>query len=187
MLVAFPLFIAGLALMVFGWRMWKICVVSSFGLIGAGLCAALVGPVEYQMLYTLGGGVALGLLSYYPVNHSVSLLGGLIGAGLLAKVLSEMGLRGAALYISAAVALFGFSALAFLNRRHVVIGVTAFLGAVLVVSGLTVFVIKMPGLYGTLHAMGTTNMIVVPFMLMVPTVVSCFYQASEVRRSNAEF
>ena len=35
----FPLVVGGLGLMLFGWRMWKVCVMLSFGLIGAGLGA----------------------------------------------------------------------------------------------------------------------------------------------------
>jgi hypothetical protein len=40
----------------------------------------------------------------------------------------------------------------------------------------------MPILYGTVRAMASYSMIVVPFLLIVPTVMSCFYQVSEIHR-----
>jgi hypothetical protein len=73
-----------------------------------------------------------------------------------------------------------------LNRQHVVILVTAFLGAVLVVSGLATWIIDMPALYGTVRAMTTGSAIVLPFVLLVPTVMSSFYQIAEVRRLHIE-
>ena len=115
-LVGFPLTLVGLGLMLFGWRMWKICVVLSFGVIGAGLGSYLGGDGEYQTYCAIGGGVVLGLLSYWPVNYSVSLLGGLIGAALLTSSLAGMGLGGSMLWVAACLALFACSALALLSR-----------------------------------------------------------------------
>ncbi len=185
-LVGFPLLLGGMGLMLFGWRMWKLCVALSFGLIGAGVGSYLAGPGEYQTYIAFGCGLALGLLSYWPVNYSVSLLGGLIGASFLTNSLAGMGLDGPMLWVAGGLALFGCSALAFLHRAHVVIAVTAFLGATLLVSGLAVFVMRTSSLYGTLHSMATNYTIVVPFLLLVPTVMSCFYQTAEVRRTHME-
>ena len=41
-LMSFPLLIGGAALMLFGWRMWKLCVALCFGLIGLSVGGALV-------------------------------------------------------------------------------------------------------------------------------------------------
>lgn len=185
-LVGFPLLLGGMGLLLFGWRMWKLCVALSFCLIGAGVGSYLAGPGEYQTYVAIGSGLVLGLLSYWPVNYSVSLLGGLIGATFLANFLAGMGLGGPMLWVAGGVALFGCSAVAFLNRASVVIVVTAFLGASLLLSGLAVFVMRTSTLYGTLHSMATNHAIVVPFLLLVPTVMSCFYQTGEARRSHVE-
>ena len=185
-LVGFPLTLGGLGLMLFGWRAWKLCVVLSFGLIGALVGSYLAGPGEYQTYCAIGGGFVLSLLSYWPVNYSVSLLGGLIGAAFVSNSLAGMGLDGPMLWVPGGLALFGCSALAFINRAYVVIVVTAFLGASLLVSGLAVFVMRTSTLYATLHSMATNHAIVVPFLLLVPTVMSCFYQAAEARRTHVE-
>ena len=86
------------------------------------------------------------------------------------------------MWSSAAAAFIAGTAVACLNRGQVVILVTAFIGAVLVVSGLAMWVMELPGIYGALRGMASASAIVAPFVLLVPTVVSCFYQSAEVHR-----
>jgi hypothetical protein len=172
--------------MLFGWRLWKICVMLSFGLIGAGIGATLAGNGDNAILYTIGGGAMLGLLSYWPLKFAVSLLGGLIGCVFVTSSLAGFGLTGPALWIASGCALFACTAAAFLYRRHVVIAVTAFLGAALVLSGLTVWVMRMPGLYSVLHGLADKHFFILPFLHLVPTVMSCFYQGAEAKRCQAQ-
>jgi len=182
--VGFPLVVAGIALMFFGWRMWKLCVMLSYAVIGAVIGALLIGPCDEQWMYALCGAAVLGLISYWPVNIAVSVLGGLIGAGIITFSLAEIGLKGTTLWTAGGIAMAGCTAFAFLNRQHIVIVVTAFLGAVLLMSGVATWVMQLPALYGTLRQMATGSAIVLPFILIVPTVMSSFYQAAEVRRLN---
>ena len=184
--VGFPLVVAGLGLMLFGWRMWKVCVMLSYALLGAALAARIVGPCDNQWLYALAAGAGLGLVSYWPVNYAVAGLGGFIGAGMVTHSLANLGVSGTALLASGGAAFIGCAAFAFLNRQHVVIVVTAFLGAALLVSGLAAWVVNLPGLYGTLRAMAAGSAIVIPFIVVVPTVVSSFYQLAEVRRLHVD-
>ena len=78
------------------------------------------------------------------------------------------------------------TAFAFLNRQQIVIVVTAFLGATLLMSGLATWIMQAPAFYGTLRQMATGSAIVLPFILIVPTVMSSFYQTAEVRRLNVD-
>ena len=181
-----PLLAGGLGLMLFGWRLWKVCVVLSFALIGAAVGTKLAGSSPYQVLYAIGCAAVLGALSYRPANYSLAVLGGLIGGGFVINSMATAGLNGPVLWIAGGIALFACSALAFLNRQLVVIGVTSFIGAVLLVSGLAIFVMSFPTFYGTLYSMARGSIVVLPFLLLVPTVMSCFYQVAEVRRANAE-
>lgn len=185
-LVGIPLLVAGVALMLAGWRMWKVCVVVSFGLIGAGIGSALSWTDEYRWLCALIGAIILGGLSYRPARHAVAVLGGVIGAGFIVHLLSGINLPTSAVWLVGGAIFFGCSALAFINRQTVMIGVTAFLGAVLLISGLTVFVMTSPALYGYFDAMSAGGTFVAAFLLLVPTVVSSFFQASEVHRLGAE-
>lgn len=180
----FPMVVGGVALMFFGWRMWKLCVVLSFALLGAVIGSNVCGPNADQWMYAACGAVVLGLLSYWPVNVSVSLLGGMIGSGIVTASVAQLGLSGTTLWAVAGVGMIAFTAYAFLNRQYIVIIVTAFLGAVLLMSGLTSWVMNLPGLYGTLRSMTTGSVLVLPFILIVPTVMSSFYQSAEIRRLN---
>jgi hypothetical protein len=180
----FPMVVGGVAFMFFGWRMWKLCVVLSFGLLGAVIGANISGPSADQWMYAACGAAVLGVLSYWPVNVSVSLLGGMIGSGIVTAAVAQLGLSGGTLWAAAGVGMIAFTAYSYLNRQYIVIIVTAFLGAILLMSGLTTWIMNLPGLYGTLRSMATGSVVVLPFMLMVPTIMSSFYQSAEIRRLN---
>jgi len=129
-------------------------------------------------------GLLTALVTYWPAPYLVGILGGVIGAGALTGYLTSLGLSGPPLWALAAAALFGCTAYAFLNRRHVVVFVTSFLGAALLISGLATVVMTVPSLYGVFRAMAAYSAIVGPFLVLVPTVMSCFYQISEMRKMN---
>jgi hypothetical protein len=180
----FPMVVGGVTLMFFGWRMWKLCVVLSFALLGAVIGAHVSDFGADQWMYATCGAVVLGLVSYWPVNVAVSVLGGMIGTGIVTASVAQLGLSGGTLLAVAGVGMIAFTAYAYLNRQYVVIIVTAFLGAVLLLSGLASWIMNLPGLYGTLRSMATGSVLVLPFILLVPTVMSSFYQSAEIRRLN---
>lgn len=182
----FPLVIAGAGLMFFGWRLWKVCVVLSFGAIGAWAAAAIVGPCDQQGLYAIVGAVVLGAASYWPMNLAIAVLGGLAGCSVLTWSLSQLGLVGGTLNAFAAVSFIAATAYAHINRQRVVVLMTAMMGSIMVLSGVAVWVMAMPALYGSLSSLISTNDIVVPFLVLVPVVMSCFHQVAEVHRLGAE-
>jgi len=174
----------GVALMLFGWRMWKVCVVVSFGALGSAIAANFLGTEDDKWLYILAAGAALGLLSYWPAKYALSALGGLIGSALVTHSLSSMGISGTALWSFAAASFIAATAFACINRQQVVILVTAFIGAAMVISGLAMWIMELPGIYGSLRRMAGESAIVAPFVVLVPMVMSCFYQSAEVRRGS---
>ncbi len=184
---ALPLLIAGLGMMLFGYRLWRLCIVCSFALIGAGLGMAFFGTAEQgqsDWMVGLACGAVCGLVSYWPAAHLVGILGGVVGAGALTAYLGSLGLTGPPLWALAGASLIGCTAYALLNRRHVIVFVTAFLGAAMLVSGLATLVMTVPSFYSTFRVMATYTVIVGPFIILVPTVMSCFYQISEMRKIN---
>lgn len=186
-LIGFPLVVCGAALMLFGWRLWKICVLLAYGGIGAALatefgqCAG-----EYQWTLVIGSAIVLAGVSFCFVRHAVALLGGLIGGAAVMLFLSDLRFHGAVLWLCSTVGVIAALGYALINRRLVVIFVTAILGAVLLISGLAVFVMLAPELFGTLVSMAAGSVIVLPFILLVPTVMSCFFQVAEVHRLQIE-
>ena len=185
-LIGVPLVLGGLALMLMGWRLWKVCVVISFALIGVGVGSAWAGDDENQWIYALACGLALGAASLRPAKHAVAVLGGLIGSSLIMYVLVDKHITGTTLWLIGAAVFIGASAMAYLNRRMVVIAVTSVLGAGLLLSGIVAFLMASPRLYGTFSSMATNSLIVVPFFILVPTVMSCFYQIADVHKNQAE-
>ena len=185
-LAGVPLLAGGLVLLLFGWRLWKICVVLSFGLIGAALGASFAPPSDSAWVYSLVAAVLLGALSYWPARYAIAVLGGLIGGGLVAQVGAGAGLTGTTFWLVTAVGFIGALALAFINRRYVVISVTAILGAGLMMSGLTVFAQLSPGLHWHISSMARNSSIVLPFLLLVPAVVGYCYQSGDTSRSASD-
>ena len=182
----FPLIVGGLALMLFGWRLWKVAVVLAFGVFGTVAAAVILGPRKDQLMYALGSGVFCALLSSWPLHYSVSALGGILGGMITYGCLSRFGMESAMLWGCSGAAFVACTAMSVLNRRHVVILVTAFLGAMLLLSGLMTLVMTNAGLFGTFRSMAAWSAIVIPFLVLVPTVMSCFYQIAEVRRLQVE-
>jgi len=180
--LGFPLVIGGFGLMLFGWRLWKLCVVLAYGLIGAIAGALLYGEGNEQWMYSIAGAVILAAASYWPVNYSVSLLGGILGAAVSYFYLGDLDLSLGSMWALCGAVGVCCTAYAFINRRHVVILVTAFFGAVLLISGITTWLLDAPAFFGTVRALSKNSVVVVPFVLLVPTVMSCFYQIAEVRR-----
>lgn len=184
---AIPLIICGVALMILGFKFWRLSVVATFSIVTAWIIGCVTSKGDQQVTIMIAGGVLAGLISFWPAKHLVGVLGGVLIGGIIMMSLENLGLRGMTLWCcGAAVAAIG-SAYSYLNRQHVVILITAFLGACLLLSGLTLIVMAMPKLWGSLQAMSSNSVIVLPFMLIVPTVMSAFYQISELRRSNMSF
>lgn len=180
-----PLVVFGLSMMLFGWRLWRFCVCASFGIIAGGIGVAYLTQVigsAWISFCVCGGLVAV--LCYWPAPYLVGLLGGVLCAGALCVYLGALGISGTILWALGAAALIAGTAYAFLNRRHVVIFVTAFMGAVALISGIAALVMTVPSLDKALGSIATYSYIVTPFLLLVPTVMSCFYQISDVRRAN---
>lgn len=182
----FPLIVGGLALMLFGWRLWKVAVVLAFGVFGTIAAAIYLGPREDQLMYALGCGAFFALLSSWPLHYSVSALGGILGGMVSYGYLQRFGMEGGMLWGASGAALIACLAMSILYRRHVVILVTAFLGAALLLSGLMTLVMTNAALFGTFRSMAAWSAIVIPFLVLVPTVMSCFYQIAEVRRLQVE-
>ncbi len=187
-IIGFPLLVGGLILMLFGWRLWKPCVGISYALIGAAgatLVARYQGE-EVEPFVVGASALVLATLGYYFARAALPLLGGLIATGAVWELCGNFKITGPTQWIIAATGLIGGCALALINRRYLIIGITGFLGAVVFMSGVAAIIMTMGSFYSTVQQMAMGSMIVVPFILLVPSVMSFFYQVSEVRRVQAE-
>ncbi len=184
-LMGLPLAAAGVVLMVLGWRVWKISLAVTFGLVGYGVCNALVKAGDDQLFYAIGSGVMLMVLSGVFADYAVAAAGGLIGATVFRGVLGGFGLHGSALWVGLGLAFVGFTALSCINRRKVATVITSFQGAVLLVAGMAALVSKQPELAAFFRGSADGSKIFLPFIVLVPTVVGSFLQAADIRKTEA--
>lgn len=187
LLVALPLLIGGVGLMIFGWRFWKVTVVLCFGIIGAFLGQLAADSLTERLIFGGVGAVVLGAANIKLARYGATILGGMIGTAVVLQCFSGLNLSDSTYWTAAAASFVAFSALAQINRRAVVVFVAAFLGGVLMISGLGVCLMTSPAMYGYFMTMITDISIALPFMLLVPTAMSCFFQSSELNRRNVDF
>jgi hypothetical protein len=153
--------------MLFGWRMWKVCVVISFGLVGFGVAYHFIPVTEPDRLwYSIGAGVLLAAAAFYPVKFAICVLGGLIAAGVIHLYLQALNLDEGVVWAGAGAAFVG--------------------GTALLITGLAAWMIAFPGFFNSARFLAERSAIVIPFVLGVPTVMSCFYQIAEIHRLQAE-
>lgn len=173
--VGVPLLVVGAALMVYGGRLSHLSVVLGYAAVGAAVSAWILGPDVAWWAVVVGAAVPA-LISYRIADRATPVLGGLIMGGATMFAFAGVGFSPSALWSVGLFALIAFTAFSYLNREHVLIGVSAVLGSVLVVVGMVVFVSAFPGLYGHLRALTLGSMFVAPLLVFVPTVISCFFQ-----------
>lgn len=183
-LLGIPLLLAGVVLMLSGWRLWKLAVTFTFGVIGALIGVRIAEGGQASLLYAVVGFVLFSAGSYPPVNYSVVVLGGVIGASLINYFVAGLGLAPVVLWIITGIGLVASCAIAFLKLRHVVVLVTSFEGAVLLFSAAVAFLSEVPELFHFFRPMAYNGSFFVPFVLLVPTVVGTMIQLAEVNRRD---
>ena len=185
-LVGVPLVVAGLLLMGFGWRLQKLCLVLSFGLIGWVTGCVIADVSGSPALLAPVGSLGLGFVGFRWPNHAVSLLGGIAGSFLMMKLLAAVGLEGAAWWVACVMTLAVLTGVSAINRHLVVVFVTSIEGAVLLVSGMTVLCMFSPRLYGEASNMVAGSAAMALFLFLVPAAMSAFYQISESNRCGTD-
>lgn len=183
-LAGIPLLLAGVTLAGVGWRIWKIAVVLNFAFIGGMVGYNLASSPDQQVLFAAVGGLVLGAASFPPVNYSVSLLGGLIGGGIVFVMATAITTNAVMIWVVASIALMVFSALSFLYLRQVIIIITSFEGGVLLLAASVTIFAEAPGLFGFFRRVAVESGVFVPFLLLVPTVIGSLLQMAEVNRKG---
>ena len=180
--VAFPLVVGSLLLMGFGWRLWRFALALTYA-VGVGAAFYLYGrELPSVEIWAPAVVLASALLAYRLGLYALAGLGGLLGSAVLTQWVAGWGLPfGANVAAMALGALVG-CAVAALNLRQVCILLTAFEGAVLLVSALNVVLLASGGSFRSFANYATSSSFTAFFVVLVPAVMSCFYQMSDARR-----
>jgi len=184
-LIGLPFIAVGLILALAGWRLWKVAVVVTFASLGCVLGLWIAGDSNTAIVYAGLGAVILGAASAPTAPYSIAALGGFIVAGLAEITLSELSFVSWPLWISIGVCFAAATALSFVYLRHVIVIVTAFEGAVLLVSGGVAVVSETPTLFNFFRSISVHYWFFLPFLLLVPTIVGCLLQMADVKQRDS--
>ena len=185
-LAGLPMIIVGLALMLGGWRMGRVCVVLSLAAIGAGVGAHVATELGISLTVAAGGAALMGAVGLMCRRHAVPLLGGLLGTGVFWQVFAPLGLQGWPLWIALVLTFGCVAAMSASNQQWVVIVITSLEGAAILVSGLVPILASWPGLLRFLESTSRSSYVFLPFALLVPTMIGCFLQLGDSKKHGSE-
>jgi len=184
--IALPLMVAGALLMMFGWRLWRLVVALAYLLVAGLGVYELAGDSLWQGSGALAAGLLAGGAAWYLRQYAVAGFGALAGAALMMHFAQLFGMQGPGSYVAAGLGGVAGWGLSILNLRQVTVFLTATLGAMLLMSGLTVLAHAAPSVLRLVTDMTGNSPLLGVFVVLVPAVVSCFYQLSEAHCTAAE-
>ena len=117
-------------------------------------------------------------------NRAPAVLGGMIGGGIANCLADGCDLSETLLWIRTAIGVIATGAFSFLHLRNVVIVITSFEGAALIVAAGVIFFSGVPWVANQFHGTSVGLLFVVGFTLLVPTVVGSMLQIADVTRSD---
>ena len=185
-LAGLPMIIVGLALMLGGWRMGRVCVVLTLAAIGGGVGLYVAAELGIPLVIAFVGAVLMGAVSLVFRRHAVALLGGLLGTAVFWHVFAPLGLQGWPLWIALVLTFSCVAAISTSSQHWVVIVITSFEGAALLVSGLVPILASLPGLIRFLESTSRSSAVFLPFALLAPTLIGCFLQLADSKRHGSE-
>ena len=189
-LIGIPLCAAGAALVLSGWRLWPVAAVASLalagGAVGQSAVQTVTGAGGFHLPWAVGGAVLLGFAGVLLPRHAATILGGLVGGSVATGVLASFGIMGYGQLVGGLLAFVGATAWAFANRQRVVVLITSLEGGILLASGIAVILPEVPLLCGFFRSMIINSPYVVPFFVLVPTVIGVTLQHADANRSSSK-
>jgi hypothetical protein len=189
-LVGIPLCAAGAALVLSGWRLWRVVAVASLALAGGAVgqfaVQTVTGAGGFHLPWAAGGAVLFAVSGVVLPQHAATIVGGLIGGSVATGVLASFGVVGYGQLVGGLLAFVGAAAWAFANRQRVVVLITSLEGGILLASGIAVMLPEVPLLCGFFRSMVINSPFVVPFFVLVPTVIGVTLQQADANRSSSK-
>ena len=176
---------AGLVFLLMGRQMFQILVAISFGVVGFVLGGLVPIAPDLSLMCCLGGAVLLAGLSMLLTKVAVgALAGGWAGVSTLG-MLSSFDLPDEVLYAVCAVAVALAVSLTLIMFQEMIVAVTSFEGAILVLSGGVVFSNQYPMFWRNIRDLLVNTPIFVPFLVIAITVTGFFLQLSQLRQKDS--
>jgi hypothetical protein len=185
-LLGIPFCIAGATLVLMGWRIWRPAAVVSLGLVGLIVGQMLSGDANFNAGYALGSAGAFGIAGLLLPTQAATVVAALVGGCVASLVTLAFGYAGTVHWIVIGLGALGAGAWAFANRHKVVITITSAEGGILLVSGLSIMLAEWPYMYNFLRAASLHSGFVLPFFILVPTVIGVTLQLADANRSASK-
>ena len=177
----------GAVCLVYGWRVFKMLVVISFGLLGLLLGITVSDKVSGGDSQILGGLIGLGLLAALSVplmRWAVSILGAVAGGILTSGIWYACGLTEKYIWAGALIGIIAGGMISFIIFKVAIILFSSLGGSGLMATGILALLYLYPQTTEKVEELIFTQKWFLPTMLMAPTLVGVILQNKFVKRSK---
>jgi hypothetical protein len=177
----------GVVCLLYGWRVFKILVIISFGLVGLGLGVMLGDKIQGESSRILGGLIGMAVMAAVAVplmRWAVSLLGALAGGLLTSGIWYAAGLNEKYIWAGALIGLIAGGMISFIVFKVAVMLFSSLGGSALIVAGVFALLYLYPETSGDIKDLVYENKWFLPVALMVPTAVGLIVQNKFIKRSK---
>ncbi|MHC4488259.1 MAG: hypothetical protein ACYS9C_04355 [Planctomycetota bacterium] len=177
----------GAVCLVYGWRVFKMLVVISFGLLGLLLGLTVSDKVSGGDSQILGGLIGLGLLAALSVplmRWAVSILGAVAGGTLTSGIWYACGLTETYIWAGALIGIIAGGMISFIIFKVAVILFSSLGGSGLMATGILALLYLYPQTTEKVEELIFTKKWFLPTMLMAPTLVGIILQNKFVKGSK---
>jgi hypothetical protein len=182
------LVIGGIVYLVFGVYMYRALITVNLAVVGVYLGALIgfkTGGHAAMIPWAMIGGFSFAALAWPLMKYAVALMGGLYGFLLGAAVWHTAGLEAKYAWAGGGMGLIAFGMLSFILFRGSIMMYTSLQGSVMLVFGLLGLIFKYQSVSPKLLASLTSQPIVLPLSIFVPTVLGLIYQQTQFGAAEA--
>ncbi|MHC4646566.1 MAG: hypothetical protein ACYTBJ_13785 [Planctomycetota bacterium] len=177
----------GVVCLLYGWRVFKILVVISFGLLGLALGIVVGERIQGSNSQLWGGLIGLGLLATLSVplmKWAVGVLGAVSGGLITSGLWYAFGLNEKYIWAGALIGLIAGGMISFIIFRIAVMLFSSLGGSMLMVTGLLALLYLCPQTDDGIRRLVFQHNWFLPVALMVPTAVGLIVQNKFIRHSK---
>jgi len=177
----------GAVCILYGWRVFKMLVVISFGILGLALGINLGGRIQGDNSQIWGGLIGLGALAAVSVplmRYAVSILGALAGGILTAGLWYAFGLTESYIWAGALIGIIAGGMISFIIFKVAVMLFSSLTGSGLIVTGVLALLYSYPQTREQVQHLFFDNKWFLPVALMIPTAIGILLQNKFIKGSK---
>jgi len=177
----------GIVCLLYGWRVFKILVIISFGLLGLGLGVKIGEKIQGQNSHIWSGLIGLGIMAGISVplmRWAVSILGAIAGGMLTSGIWYACGLTEKYIWAGALIGIIAGGMISFIIFKIAVMLFSSLGGSALMIAGILALLHIYSQTPEQIEQLVFTNKWFLPVALMVPTAVGLIVQNKFIKGSK---